>query len=259
MPPMSTTWPWSSPACATSGTETVRRPARTPSLAPIALLRLLALVLFISALFDRGIGKHHPGRRGYPDGHKLSQVRRHDNSWSGRSQHLRGRPAPNYCGAGRTDTPRRYADTCHKSKQRWRHHLWISAYLGWARTPLPSSITTCKIPLAAAGKRLDEPNAAIVVSGNDFRLLNSTIFGAQVGCPGRERAQSHPAEYHHGRLRYRSLSCGCIAPRVEGCSITNCKKYGLDIEQSRDMMLENNSIVKQHQWRHPTKRVRRRH
>ena len=35
----------------------------------------------------------------------------------------------------------------------------------------------------------------------------------------------------------------CRYARIESCSFSNCKKYGLDIEQSRDLMLENNSIA----------------
>ena len=31
--------------------------------------------------------------------------------------------------------------------------------------------------------------------------------------------------------------------KVTACRITSCKKYGLDIERSRDVMLDNNSIV----------------
>ncbi len=99
-------------------------------------------------------------------------------------------------------------------------------------------------PLAAAGKRLDEPNAAIIVRGNNFRLLNTTVFGAQVGV---QAENAHNLTLQNNTLDGCDIGVylvGCMAPRVEGCRITNCKKYGLDIEQSRDMMLANNSILK---------------
>ena len=65
---------------------------------------LLAFVLFIYAAFDPVSGKRYPGGRGYPDGHKLGQSGRHDNSRSGRSKPLRGGQTSDHCGTGRADS-----------------------------------------------------------------------------------------------------------------------------------------------------------
>jgi nitrous oxidase accessory protein len=98
-------------------------------------------------------------------------------------------------------------------------------------------------PQAAAGKRLDEPNAAIVVRGSDFLLLNSTISGAQVGVLAENAYNLTLQNTTLEGCDTGAYLVGCITPRVEGCKITNCRKYGLDIEQSRDMMIYNNSIL----------------
>ena len=92
-------------------------------------------------------------------------------------------------------------------------------------------------PNAAAGQRLDEPNAAIIVHGNDFRLEDTAVFGSQVGVQAENvnnlTLQNVTLE---GCDTGASLT-GCIASRVSGCKISTCKKYGIDIEQSRDVIL----------------------
>jgi nitrous oxidase accessory protein len=98
-------------------------------------------------------------------------------------------------------------------------------------------------PAAAAGGRFDEPNSAIVVKGYGFSLKNCSIFGAQVAIS---------AEDVQDLVLQNTTMDGCdtgasilqsARVKVAACRITNCKKYGLDIEKSRDVILDNNSIV----------------
>ncbi|MFZ3148341.1 MAG: NosD domain-containing protein [Methanothrix sp.] len=98
-------------------------------------------------------------------------------------------------------------------------------------------------PAAAAGGRFDEPNSAIVVSGYGISIKNCSIFGAQVAIS---------AENVQDLVLQNTTMDGCdtgasilqsARVNVTACRITSCKKYGLDIEKSRDVTLDNNSIV----------------
>ena len=98
-------------------------------------------------------------------------------------------------------------------------------------------------PVAAAGGSLDEPNSAIVVRGNGFSLKNCSIFGAQVAIS---------ADNVRDLILQNTTMEGCdtgasimqsARVKVTACHITNCKKYGLEIIGSRDVVIDNNSIV----------------
>jgi len=78
-------------------------------------------------------------------------------------------------------------------------------------------------PAAAAGQRLDMPNAAVIISSSDVIIENTSIFGAQVGVKAE----------NVGNLTIRNTtleSCEsgaallqCRSSKVEGCSFSNCK------------------------------------
>jgi len=98
-------------------------------------------------------------------------------------------------------------------------------------------------PTAAAGSSFDEPNSAIIIMGNGFSLKHCSIFGAQVAIS---------AENVRDLVMQNTTIEGCDTGasilqssrvKVTACRITNCKKYGLDIEKSRDVLLDNNSIA----------------
>ncbi|MCX6672240.1 MAG: right-handed parallel beta-helix repeat-containing protein [Methanothrix sp.] len=98
-------------------------------------------------------------------------------------------------------------------------------------------------PAAAAGGRFDDPNSAIVVRGDGISIKNCSIFGAQVAIS---------AENVRDLVLQNMTMDGCdtgasilqsAQVKVTACRIINCKKYGLDIERSRDVVLDNNSIV----------------
>ena len=98
-------------------------------------------------------------------------------------------------------------------------------------------------PAAAAEGSLDEPNSAIVVRGNGFSLKNCSIFGAQVAIS---------AENVRDLVLQNTTMDGCDTGasilqsaqiKVTACHITSCKKYGLEIIGSRDVVIDNNSIV----------------
>jgi nitrous oxidase accessory protein len=82
-----------------------------------------------------------------------------------------------------------------------------------------------------------------LVEGRDFSIRDTTIFGAQVGV-WAENADNIS-------LQNTTLeSCdsgvyvkGCRSGLMVGCLFSNCKKYGLDVEQCSDFWLENNRII----------------
>jgi nitrous oxidase accessory protein len=98
-------------------------------------------------------------------------------------------------------------------------------------------------PTAAANAALDQPNSAIVVKGDGVSIKNCSIFGAQVAIS---------AEKVKGLLLQNISMDSCDTGasilqskeiRVSACHATGCKKYGLDIERSTKVTLDNNSIV----------------
>ena len=85
-------------------------------------------------------------------------------------------------------------------------------------------------PAAAAGGSFDEPNSAIVVRGDGISIKNCSIFGAQVAIS---------AENVQDLVLQNTTMEGCdtgasilqsAQVKVTACRITNCKKYGLDID-----------------------------
>lgn len=96
---------------------------------------------------------------------------------------------------------------------------------------------------AARGQRLDMPNSAIVVEGSGFAIKNSSIYRAQAGVYALDT---------EGITLQDSTLDGCDTGlflrggrglNVSGCSILNCRKYGLDIEWSSDIVVKNNRII----------------
>ena len=98
-------------------------------------------------------------------------------------------------------------------------------------------------PTAAANVHLNDPNSAIVVKGDDVSIKNCSIFGAQTAVY---------AENIRGLLLLNTSMDSCDTGAsilkskdilVSGCTMTNCKKYGLYVESSSGVSLNNNSIV----------------
>lgn len=98
-------------------------------------------------------------------------------------------------------------------------------------------------PAAAAGERLDLPNAAVIINGRNVVISNTTIFGAEVGV------------FDDGRANITLLndifeSCGSGAilksfdsGNIAGCRFSKCKKEGLNIEGCSGFIISNNSII----------------
>ena len=98
-------------------------------------------------------------------------------------------------------------------------------------------------PAAAAGASLNDPNSAVVVEGDGFCLRNSTIYGAQVGVFAQDvkgivldNVTLNGCDTGASILQSREIT-------VKGCRITGCKKYGLDVERSSDVLAEDNTVI----------------
>ena len=98
-------------------------------------------------------------------------------------------------------------------------------------------------PEAAAGQRLDLPNAAIIVNGNDAVIGNTTIFGAEAGVFA-------DSSMNISLLNDTFESCGSGAilkafdpGKIVGCTFSKCDNYGLDIEGCSEFTICNNSLI----------------
>ncbi|MDM7934973.1 MAG: NosD domain-containing protein [Methanothrix sp.] len=98
-------------------------------------------------------------------------------------------------------------------------------------------------PALAAGRRLDLPNAAVLVMGNDVTVQDTTIFGAQVGVLAEDS----------DRLKLRNLtlySCDsgvtltrCLEGALEGCLFSGCSKYGLYADTCQKIKLSGSRFL----------------
>ncbi len=240
MPPMNMTWPWSSRVCATSGTEPDQKAwVRARSLVSIALL---ALLLFNSNLFVVASGRTI--QAGEDIQKAISSAGAGDIIIVGPGDHGNfdvDRPLTIVGQGG----PMLHAGIQMPAIKVNSDGVTLSGF----RVQGVGKDTNAKFnyymqnPLAAAGQRLDEPNAAIIVHGNDFRLENSAIFGSQVGVLAENVNNLILQNTTMDGCDTGLSLTGCIASKVEGCKISTCKKYAIDVEQSRDTVLDNNSIV----------------
>jgi nitrous oxidase accessory protein len=98
-------------------------------------------------------------------------------------------------------------------------------------------------PRAAAGQRLDLPNAALIVNGNDAIITNTTVFGAQAGVFTDSTMNISLLNDTFESCDTGAFLNSCSPGRVEGCRFSGCKNYGLDIEGCSDLLLLKNSIV----------------
>ncbi len=240
MPQTSTTWPWSSRACATSGTKPCQK-ARARSRA-LVLIALLALLLFHPNLFVAASGKTI--QAGEDIQTAISSAEAGDIIIVGPGDYgifdvdkpltIAGYGGPMLRAAIQMPAIKVNSDG-----------VTISGFIvqGVGKDTSAKFAYYMQNPLAASGKRLDEPNAAIVVHGNDFRLENSAVFGSQVGVLAENVNNLTLQNTTIDGCDTGASLTGCIASRVLGCKISSCKKYAIDIEQSRDMILNNNSIV----------------
>jgi len=98
-------------------------------------------------------------------------------------------------------------------------------------------------PAAASMASLDDPNSAIVVKGNGVSIKNCSIFGSQVGIYAENvrglSVQNSSMDSCDTGI-YVQESRGIL---VSGCQMVRCRKYGLDVEASFDININNNSIV----------------
>ena len=192
MPPMNTVWPWSSPACATSGTEIRHK----------VLQALLAFALFTSAFF--AIAEGSTIQAGQDIQTAISSSKSGDTIIVGPGDHNAfevDRPLT-IVGQGE---PLLHAAIQKPAIKVNSDGVTISGFkiLGSKKDTTAKFDYYMQNPAAAAGQRLDQPNAAIVLSGNDFQLINTSIFGAQVGLLAENADNLILAEYHYGQLRQR--------------------------------------------------------
>jgi len=96
---------------------------------------------------------------------------------------------------------------------------------------------------AASGQSLDQPNAAITVSASDFRLEDTIIFGSQVGLMAKNQDNLTVANVTLESCDSGLVLTQCDSSRLENCSFSNCRKYGLDAEGCRNILFKRNRVV----------------
>ncbi len=242
MPPMSTTWPWSSQACAISDTNFSRARSSRNKCNGKAVLALLALVLFIYVAFDPV--QASVIQAGADIQTAINSAKAGDTIVVGpgevsrfevdRPLTIEGQGGPILSAALQKPAIKVNSDG-----------VTITGFriIGVSKDSVAKFDYYMQNPTAAAGGRFDEPNSAVVVRGDGISIKNCSIFGAQVAIF---------AENVQDLVLQNTTMEGCDTGasilqssqvKVTACRITNCKKYGLEIVGSRDVMLDNNSIV----------------
>jgi len=98
-------------------------------------------------------------------------------------------------------------------------------------------------PAAASGKRLDQPNSAILVNANNVHIENTIIFGAQAGLKATNADNLTLKNVTLESCESGAALTKCFDGRIEDCSFSNCEKFGLDAEQCSNIVLQGNHIV----------------
>jgi len=247
MPPMSTAWPWSSPACAISDTEEMKRDFKQSSSSsfsrslPVLLASLLlALLLFWASLpaaadvIQAGQDVQSAIDSAQPGDMVLVRAGEVNSFVVDRPLTIEGQDNPTVSAAMQKPAIKVLSDGVTVSG---------FAIRGVAKDTTAKFNYYMQNPAAAANAGLNDPNSAIVVMGNDVAVKNCSIFGAQVGIW---------AENVRGLALQNSSLEGCdigasiLQSReitVKGCRITGCKKYGLDVERSSDVLAEDNTVI----------------
>ena len=236
MLPMSTTWPWSSQACVISDTK-----FSCKKYSPI-IFALLALTLFIYVPFDPVSASVI--QAGADIQTAINSANAGDTIIVGPGEVSRfevDRPITIVGQGG----PILYAALQRPAIKVSSDCVTINGFriIGMGKDESAKFNYYMRNPAAAAGGRFDDPNSAIVVMGDSFSLKNCSIFGAQVAISA-ENVRTLVFQ----NITMESCDTGAsilqsAQVKVADCHIKNCKKYALDIERSRDVILDNNSIV----------------
>jgi len=234
---MSTTWPWSSPACATSGIEIFKNKK-----AQTIILILLAIAL--SILMPSVPASASVIRAGTDVQTAIDSAKAGDTIIVGPGEVSRFQVDRPLTIEGQGD-PTVSAALQKPAIKVLSDGVTIAGFhiIGMGKDTTAKFNYYMQNPTAAAGSRFDEPNTALVIKGNDFSLKNCSFFGAQ---------QAISAENVRNLVLQNNTINSCDTGaliqqssqvKVTGCHIKSCKKYGLDIEKSSGITLDNNSIV----------------
>ena len=240
MLPMSTAWPWSSPACATSGTEEKKKALGHRGRISISFA-LLAFLLFFCAILPAEADVIQAGRdvqsaidSAQPGDMVLVMAGEANSFVVDRPLTIEGQDSPTVSAALQKPAIKVLSDGVTISGFQIR---------GVAKDSTAKFSYYMQNPAAAANAGLDDANSAIVVKGNGVSIKNCSVFGAQVGLS---------AENVRGLTLQNTTMDGCDIGAsilqsseilVTACRLANCRKYGLDVEGSSDIEILNNSVV----------------
>jgi len=98
-------------------------------------------------------------------------------------------------------------------------------------------------PEAAAGQRLDLPNAAILVNGNDAVIGNTTIFGAEAGVFTDSALNISLRNDTFESCDSGVIVKSCDPGKIVSCAFSKCNMAGMDIEGCGEFIIRNNSVT----------------
>lgn len=241
MPQMSMIWPWSSQACAISDTETCH--GHRACISPLALISiLLALLLFSPLLFSPASAGHISSGQDIQAAIDSAQEGEIISVGAGSySSIIIDRPL-SLIGEGRPVLNAALQKPAVTVKS---NGVTLEGFeiCGVEKDPASKFEYYMKNREAARGQRLDVPNAAVMVEGSDFLLLNSSIYRAQAGVYALDADGITIKDCILDGCDTGLFLHGGRGLNVSGCSIINCRKFGLDIECSGDTAVKNCSII----------------
>jgi nitrous oxidase accessory protein len=234
---MSTIWPWSSPACATSGIE-IRKKRKAQTII------FILLAIAISILMPSVPASASVIQAGTDVQTAINSAKAGDTIIVGPGEVSRFQVDRPLTIEGQGD-PTVSAALQKPAIKVLSDDVTITGFhiIGVGKDTTAKFNYYMQNPTAAAGSSFDEPNTALVIKGNGFSMKNCTFFGAQLAISAEN---VHNLVLQNNTIN--SCDTGALIQqssqiRVTGCHIKGCKKYGLDIEKSSDVTLDNNSIV----------------
>jgi nitrous oxidase accessory protein len=233
---MSTAWLWYSRGCATSGTE-IRR-ALIPAIpAILALISAVAIILVTPALagtVQSGYDVQAAINAAMPGDTVVVGPGEHSSFEVNKLLMIQGQGQPIIKAAIQRPGMKISCDGVRVSG------LKID---GVAKDTGAKFNYYMENPAAAAGQRLDQPNAAVIISGNSIALQNCTIFGAQVGIWAENADDLVLKNLTLDSCDQGASIAHCQGLRVEACAVTNCKKSGLNLEEVRDLVVQKSRVI----------------
>jgi len=241
-------WPWSLPACATLGTDlrtkdykrTFQHLGKAKDLgkARVLVLAILVLVLSVGTSFGEVIlaGEDVQATldKARPGDTVLVKPGQYEPFTVDKELVVKGAGATLIC--AQLQTP---AITI------WADNVAVSGFVvkGFPESSEAKFSYYMDTSVKKPNYRLNLPNSAILVAGNDVVIEDTLVSGAEVGVLAESASN---VTLRNDTIQYCKTGLElllCTGGHIESCNFIGCEKYGAYLERSDEILLDNNEVL----------------